>query len=414
MPYKPVDADLAVLSLGNFQKVNAQKYYRVLVPNATMYEMGLANVHRTDETDMESLPNLMCGADVIQVWGAVDDTSLASAEAWKDAKPIQRGGKILTPPVFVMDMDDAIEHVYPFNEVFAVYGIRDWDGQFLEPGQSVTFPTQNGKPIVLWEDKKTKGVDGMTFDVARNMKTITTHYDIARSAAGVTVTTPALKELFEYQGCENVYVFPNSVVPRDHWYPDLAPHEGVRILWEGGASHMESWYPIRHAFVEFMRSHPECKFVVFGQIFPWMEAEIPAAQIETHGWVDYSAYKLTRACMGADINLCPLFDHPFTRAKSAIRWYEASLGPRPEATLASKCGPYLEIEHGKTGLLYSTPAEFVEQLEGLVQNAELRRDLGRGAQGWVLANRAAEKTVPGLMEFYKELKAKQTMEVLAS
>ncbi len=411
--YKPVPVDFALLTIGNFQKINAQKYYRILVPADTMYEMGLSNVYRTTEADKDALPNIMCGADVIQVWGAIDEATLATAEAWRDAKPIQRNGKVLTPPVFVMDMDDAIEHVYPFNEVFAVYGIRDWDGRILEPGESVKKEIDDGSSVTIWEDKKTKGVDRQTFDIARNLETIARHYDIARQATGVTVSTPALKELFEYQGCENVYVYPNSVVPKHHYFPNLAPHEGIRILWEGGASHMESWWPIRRAFVDFMKKHPECKFVVFGQVFSWMENEIPSEQLETHGWVEYAAYKTHRAVLDADINLCPLFDHPFTRAKSAIRFYEASIGPKPEATLAANVGPYKEIEHGKTGLLYNTPEEFVEQLEGLVQNADLRRDLGAGAKDWTLANRVASKTVPGLLDFYKELKAKQRMEALA-
>jgi len=412
MTYKPAPADFAVLSIGNFEKINAQKYYRILAPSDAMYRLGLANVFRADQANQDELPNLMCGSDIVQVWGAIDEGTLATAKAWQEAKPIKRGNKYLTPAVFVMDMDDAIEHVYPFNEVFAVYGIRDWDGSFLEPGDKVQKELNDGSYMTIWEDKKTKGVEGKTFDIERNIETITRHYDIAKAAGGITVSTPALKELFEYQGCENVYVYPNSVVPEDHYFPTLAPHEGVRIFWEGGASHMESWWPIRHAFVNFMKTHPQCKFVAFGQHFAWMD-EIPKAQFEHHGWVHYEAYKIHRACMDADINLCPLFDHPFTRAKSAIRFYEASLGPKPEATLAANVGPYKEIQHGKTGLLYSTPEEFVEQLEGLVQNADLRKDLGAGAKDWVLANRTVNATVPGLISFYKELKAKQRQEALA-
>ena len=411
---KPLKVDFGVLAFGNFKTASAQKYYRVGVPLSTMYDLGLANVYAVQgEQDADLLPKLMCNSDVVQVWGGVDENALQIATLWKEAKPIQQNGKFIAPPLFIMDMDDAIEHVYPFNQVFSHYGIRDWDGRILSPGDSITWPKPDGTTLTLWEDKKTKGWEGQVFDIERNLKTIGRHYDIARAASGVTVTTPALKELFEYQGCENVYVFPNSVIPKDHRYPNFPDRASVRLLWEGGGSHMDSWFTIRRPFVDFMKRHPEVTFVVFGNVFPWMTAEIPESQLEVHGWVDYAAYKQYRGTLDADINLCPLFDHPFTRAKSAIRWYEASLGPKPEATLAANVGPYKEIEHGKTGLLYNTPEEFVEQLEGLVRNTDLRRDLGAGAKDWVLANRTAETTVPGLVEFYKELKARQRQEALA-
>ena len=143
-----------------------------------------------------------------------------------------------------------------------------------------------------------------------------------------------------------------------------------------------------------------------------MKKQIPESQFEYHPWVQYDAYKLHRYCMAADINLAPLVDAAFTKSKSAIRWYEASMGPNPEATLAANVGPYQEIEHDKTGMLYNSPQEFAEMLDGLINNVDLRKRLGPEAQKWVLANRTVEKTVPGLVEFYKHLLAKQRREFL--
>jgi glycosyltransferase involved in cell wall biosynthesis len=106
--------------------------------------------------------------------------------------------------------------------------------------------------------------------------------------------------------------------------------------------------------------------------------------------------------LDCDINLCPLVDNAFNRCKSAIKWYEASVMPTPEATLAQDTAPYQEIQDGKTGLLFKTPAEFVEKLSLLIEDAQLRKKLGEGARKWVMNNRLPQHTTPGLLDFYTE------------
>src|SRR6185369_6355887 len=177
--------------------------------------------------------------------------------------------------------------------------------------------------------------EGRIYTVKGANERIAQHYEIARTARGVTVTTPFLAELYKEQGVKNVYVFPNSVIEEDYYFPNLAPHEGVRIIWQGSTSHFEDWMPVSDALVEVLKENPSAKLVVWGAIFPWMRKLIAPEQLELHGWDDYAAYKIKRPCLDADINLCPLVDSPFNRAKSAIKWYEGSLGPRPEATLAA-------------------------------------------------------------------------------
>jgi glycosyltransferase involved in cell wall biosynthesis len=272
-------------------------------------------------------------------------------------------------------------------------------------------PTPNGGERVLWEDGVTQDEDRV-YSVEEAHKRVAQHYEIGKIARGVTVSTPFLADLYKAQGIEQVYVFPNSVREQDYFFPNLAPHDGIRILWQGGTSHFEDWMPCAGAMAEVLKENPQAKLVVWGAIFPWMK-KLPAEQLEFHPWDDYAAYKIKRPCMDADINLCPLVDSPFNRGKSAIKWYEGSIGPRPEATLAANVGPYKEIEHGVTGLLYNNPQEFKEQLTALIRNKELRKTLGNRARQWVLANRDANKTVVGLFEFYHELKRLQRMEALA-
>lgn len=405
-------AKFGVYAFGKVKNPNAIEHYRLITPLRGLHKLGLANIYLDDRKSLKDLgAKALISSDVALGWNVTDNV----VDSLKYLSPIPHGDDMLYPPVVVADMDDAIEFVHPFNYfAYPGYGIKNWDGKELEPGDSLALPSRNGTQRLLWEDKVTEGINGEIFDIARNKKNIENHFTAYKKAHGVTVTTKYLADLYRDRGCENVYVFPNSVMESDYYFPRLSPHKGVRILWEGGASHIDSWMPVKDALIEILRENPHVTLVVFGEYFPWLDKEVPDGQLEFHEWVDHSAYKIKRKVLGCDINLCPLVDSPFTRAKSAIRWYEASLGPHPEATLAANVGPYQEIEDGRTGLLYDNSKEFAMKLKELIKNVELRKMLGSNAHGWVTDNRSVEQTVPGLYEFYQELKAKQRQEALVS
>ena len=177
---------------------------------------------------------------------------------------------------------------------------------------------------------------------------------------------------------------------------------------------MVDWYPLRDAVREVCLKYPQVKFLIWGAAYKWIHDNIPEDQIELHDWVPYEAYRPMRILMDADINICPLADNEFNRSKSAIKWYEGLMGERPEPCLAGNAGPYREeIQDGETGLLYSTPEEFVQKLSILIENIELRERLGQAARDWVLANRHVNVTVPKLFEYYQELRARKTLALTA-
>jgi hypothetical protein len=129
--------------------------------------------------------------------------------------------------------------------------------------------------------------------------------------------------------------------------------------------------------------------------------------VEQHAWVEYSAYRLKRGLLNCDINLCPLANNVFNACKSAIKFYEGSVWEQPEATLAQVAPPHKEIIDGETGILFKDAAEFVEKLSLLIENADLRKKVSEGARTWVLKNRTPDATIPALMDFYSETRAKQ-------
>jgi glycosyltransferase involved in cell wall biosynthesis len=377
--------------------------------------LGLANIYIDDgKHNRNEAMQIQMGADIAMGWNMSTEPMFRVIQDFHNLKHIIDKDGIRLPPTFVTDMDDDISYVSPLNDTFVHFGVRNWEGDMLKPGDSLLWPAPNGKTVKLWDDKVTIGSHDQVFDIERNLQTLARHYEGARLSRGVTVTTPFLANIYRDNGVKNVHVYPNSILESDFFIPNLVPHEGVRILWQGSTSHFEDWFPIQDALIKVLKENPQAKLVIYGALWKYLQRNIAPEQLEFHEWSDYSTYKIKRHILDCDINLCPLIDTPFNRSKSALKWYEASIGPRPEATLAAKCGPYLEIEHGKTGLLYDTPEEFATNLQALIKNKELRLTLASHARDWVRSNRDALKTAVPLIEFYESLKAEQRREALAA
>jgi glycosyltransferase involved in cell wall biosynthesis len=80
-----------------------------------------------------------------------------------------------------------------------------------------------------------------------------------------------------------------------------------------------------------------------------------------------------------DINIAPLeVGNPFCEAKSELKYFEAALVDVP--TVASPTGPFARcIAHGRTGMLAADDEDWTHCLLRLVDDAALRRQIGRHA-----------------------------------
>lgn len=386
-------------------------HYRIMTPFRSLYNLGKANVFiDRGRLDDESTKACMLNADIVQIFSSGGRLLNGMISVIKNMRPGRSsdGEKVIFPPSVVYDIDDNMDWVHPFNEAFVRLGTRAYDGTLLKPGDSLTGMFEDGQERVIWEDKVTRSGNTL-FDIQENINRVKGMHDTARMADGVTVPSEHLAKYYrETHKCQNVFVYPNSVDPSDYPKAHLMPHEGVRILWQGGGSHMPDWYPLRDAVRTIALKYPQVKFVIWGSAFRWIHDNIPSEQVEFVDWMDYPAYKPMRVLIDADINLCPLVDNEFNRSKSAIKWYESIMPFTPEATLAAKVPPYSEeMTDGENSLLYETPQDFVEKLSALIESVELRKRLGGAAREWVLANRAADKTAPKLFEFYQSLRVRK-------
>lgn len=373
---------------------SASFYYRLQVPIYTAHALGLpvrAHIDTNDSAvDPENRARAYCESDIVMLYQPIGDETFQNARRAKGFVPSKRDGGWKYPPTIVVETDDNLFNVTPFNQAYRHLGHRDHEGKELPAGHMIG-TLNNGEKKILWKD----GENG--FDITRNRQTVQSYRNMIEIADMVSCSTPHVAECVKADSRpRRVQVFPN-LVRFDHYEQvRLAEEpEKVKILWQGGASHYEDWYPLREQLGRITKKYPQVEWLIWGQLYHWVTELIPPDRYRFIDWCPYHEYKLRLVTMGHDINLAPLADNRFNRCRSAIKFYEGSVLRKPAATLAQATGPYRdEIVDRQTGLLFKDPEEFEQRLSELIEDVTLRKTLASNAKDWVSENRDAFKHVP--------------------
>lgn len=147
----------------------------------------------------------------------------------------------------------------------------------------------------------------------------------------------------------------------------------------GSITHNENFEMILPAILKVLAAYPQTELHLVGHL------DVPAAlvpyqaQLVQHDYVDWTA--LPAMIAAVDINLAPLVDSLFNRAKSEIKWLEAAAVKT--VTLASRLGAFEEMMvDGETGLLADSD-QWETQLIRLVTDQSLRQKLAEQAYDYV-------------------------------
>jgi glycosyltransferase involved in cell wall biosynthesis/GT2 family glycosyltransferase/SAM-dependent methyltransferase len=175
----------------------------------------------------------------------------------------------------------------------------------------------------------------------------------------------------------------------------------IRIGYAGGTrTHQRDFALCAEAVADILRTHPECRLVVF------RSAEHSVTYLDIHEfpalrgledrieWRDLvPLHELPAEIARWDVNLAPLeVGNPFCEAKSELKFFEAALAGVP--TVASPTGPFRRaIRHGETGFLATTADEWRQAIERLVDNAALRTKMAAAAERDVVWRFGPERTV---------------------
>jgi glycosyltransferase involved in cell wall biosynthesis len=219
-----------------------------------------------------------------------------------------------------------------------------------------------------------------------NKDVVKTYEMNMRIADGLIVSTDFLAERY---GAFNprTWVCRNGIDLRR--YDVTKPErDTINIGWAGGTGHHDAVQPWLTVVAELLREHENVRFISVG-------ARVSGALLEEFGTgrvlsLPFAPFETYPAAMTLlDIAIAPAGRNNFFRAKSDLRWLEASALATP---LVADPMVYPEIEPGVTGFHASTPDEVREHLTALVLDADLRRRIGDAAYAHVTEHRTIETT----------------------
>jgi 2-polyprenyl-3-methyl-5-hydroxy-6-metoxy-1,4-benzoquinol methylase/glycosyltransferase involved in cell wall biosynthesis len=216
-----------------------------------------------------------------------------------------------------------------------------------------------------------------------------------RAVHAVQTSTPALAEVL---GAENpeIGMFPNGIFElpeiRNFRNPDQL------TLFFGALNRGEDWAPLMPALNEVARAvGARLKFsVVHDQGF-FDALESPHKSFTPT--CDYPAY--LNLLGEADIAFMPLEDNVFNRAKSDLKFIEASACR--VVSLASSVVYANSIEDGKTGLIFRNPVEMRAHLLRLLAYPEASRKIADAARNYVAQKRMLAYQAADRLAWYRSL-----------
>ena len=212
-------------------------------------------------------------------------------------------------------------------------------------------------------------------------------YMLENCDGAITSTNQLQEELKKYQSKvllnRNLASDDLIAISSQHIKDYSQPSDIVKIgYFSGSISHNENFELIKPAIKQLLKKYSNVQLHIVGILDIPKDMKPFENQIVTHNYVDWD--KLPALISEVDINLAPLVDSIFNRAKSEIKWIEAALVKVP--TVASKIGAFSDmVIDGETGLL-ATDDQWFDKLEALVLAPESRQKLAESAYRVVLEN----------------------------
>ena len=145
------------------------------------------------------------------------------------------------------------------------------DGNELPEGHHIGIMSE-GERKVLFKD----GENG--FSIARNKQTIASYRRILEMVDAVSCSTDAVADtVLKEASPRRIKTWPNLVRFSDYEQVSLLKDpKQVNILWQGGASHYEDWYPLREAMGSITKRYPQVHWTIWGVQYPWINELMPA------------------------------------------------------------------------------------------------------------------------------------------
>lgn len=163
------------------------------------------------------------------------------------------------------------------------------------------------------------------------------------------------------------------------------PHNTIDIgYFSGNITHDQDFELILPAITKLMESYANVRLCLAGEITLPEKLKQYEERVVINKLVNWE--KLPELIASVDINIAPLVDTLFNRAKSENKWVEAALVRVP--TVASDTGAFARmIQDGKTGILCeNTESAWFVGMESLVKDINYRKQIAQNAYQYVIEN----------------------------
>jgi glycosyltransferase involved in cell wall biosynthesis len=167
----------------------------------------------------------------------------------------------------------------------------------------------------------------------------------------------------------------------------------------GSITHNENFDLIKSAIVNVLKKYENVELHLVGYLSLPDDLKVYSDRVVAYDYVDWE--KLPELISCVDINLAPLVDNVFNRAKSEIKWLEAALVKVP--TIASNIGAFKEmIVDGNTGVL-ANKDEWFEKLERLITSVDERKKLAENAYKYCINYCCTSAHTDEMIDFVKRM-----------
>jgi|ETNvirnome_2_130_1030620.scaffolds.fasta_scaffold01296_6 glycosyltransferase involved in cell wall biosynthesis len=355
-------------------------FYRIKQPFRKLQEDGHdIFIFNSDEHDGNRLHQQQAYADIIIYQCPWSEGMLQSA------KLIKKGNAFGSKMKIVVELDDNLFNVDPWNEKYNMFGVeekkitvskndKETQENFIKNAKNESWcrsrKNKDGSmDFDMWRDGH------CNFNIKENMAKYKATSELLNIVDLITVTTSELgKQIRKIAPSTNIAVLPNYV-DFDRWLPmeDNDTNE-IRIGWQGGSAHFDDMRLIIKDLEKIHKKYnsgknKKVRFCFMGIQYTSL-FELFGDQVDYYPWHgDIETYPLLVREMKLDIALAPLKDTVFNRGKSPLKWCEYSAMKVP--TIASEIVYSSYIDHGKTGII-AKKGEWYDCIDDLIQNKDKR------------------------------------------
>jgi glycosyltransferase involved in cell wall biosynthesis len=215
---------------------------------------------------------------------------------------------------------------------------------------------------------------------------------VMASAAIVTVGNSYLAQRAIKAGAKRVEILPTVINLDRYPLPPVYPERMLTIGWIGSPTTTKHLQTLESSFQAISKKQ-EIQVVAIGA----SEIAMTGVNLKIVRWQDSTE---VQELQQLDIGVMPLLNEPWEQGKCGFKLIQYMAAGVP--CIASPVGVNTEIiEHGVNGFLASTPAEWITAFQTLIDNPDLRKQMGIAGRKKVEREYCLQVTAPKLAKLLK-------------